>query len=135
MGTAGCNPNSLDGSIKDKFPLDFQKVEVIQQVANPNLYLAIQYDNGAEKPCKLTLNVAGLNLKSNSTISGPQFLNTAVFKRIANDPNDYSTLLSGSITFSSYSTTLGSTVAGQFSAVFLDSFDIIGNFSAALTGS
>lgn len=126
---AGCSSNSLDGSVKARFDLTFSKVEIIKQVVDPNTYLAIQYDNGNTKPCKLTLNVTGLNLpRSNAVISGPDFVNAATFKRIANDPNDYATLLSGKVTFSQYSLTTQAEISGEFTAVFQDSYDIIGDF-------
>lgn len=129
---AGCSSNSLDGSIKAKFDLTFSKVELIKQQVDPNTYLAILYDNGNTDPCKLTLNVTGLNLPASNAVIDKQFVNVATFKRIANDPNDFATLLSGKITFSQYSLTPGDTLSGEFTAVFQDSYDIIGDFNGKL---
>ncbi len=134
LGLAGCGgpPNSLEGSIGESFPLDFDRVRVRKQ----DEHLLIEYlkDLGGttHKMLKIVIDTDDLNLGDGTEITDEAFLEHVVIQRHAAEGGDFPEVKSGAIRFRELGFDAGDRVDGDFDALLVNGRTLNGNFDAEL---
>ncbi|MEK7703596.1 MAG: hypothetical protein AAB426_01445 [Myxococcota bacterium] len=120
--------SSLEGSIGESYPLAFDRVEIRRQ----DDFLLIEYlkdiAGGTNKICKIVVDTRDLNIKGDSNIRGPLFLDVVQVTRVAAQGGDFPAVKSGKIHFDTFQFRANGHIEGDFEVVFETDRTLSGNF-------
>jgi hypothetical protein len=128
-GCGGSESNSLSGSVKETFPMDFDHVEVYrQETAGTFVAMKVMYvdGQGSKKRYPVIL-IANAPVAENQ----PKNLKTEGNLYRTFDGSEFAPLKEGTITFEKLGK-VGESVSGKFYATFTPGTTLNGDFSATL---
>jgi hypothetical protein len=127
LGLSGCaGLDQLDGSIKDKLSLAFDRIEALGQADA----LVINYRLGdREIVAKIVVTTDETDL-TGKKLEGPEFLARVALSRSVVKNDQFPEILSGDLTFKQYSTRPGDTISGEFTITFKGGDGLTGRFDA-----
>ena len=125
-----CGPgNGLSGSVADILPLGFSQV-----VAFPSgTDLVVEYRQGADVICRLSLTTDGLNLRSGDHVTEVAFANRVSLGRATQQHDAFASIRSGQLDLNKYSLSPGDAVSGHFLALLSDGHTLVGDFEQRLS--
>jgi hypothetical protein len=122
--------NKLFGSIGELYPLDFNEVRVRKQQTDLVLDYINEVDRTVEKPCRLVIETAELDIKPNVQIADELFTPSVHLSRVMVAGESFPDIQRGELEFETYEFKGGGRVDGQFFINFVNGRDLYGTFGA-----
>jgi hypothetical protein len=131
---SGCGEEDVKlwGSIDETFSLAWDRHEIKKQGTS----LLIEYvrelgDGTEEKPCKLVVETANLEIVPNSDLLAETFTDEIVtLYRVAGSGGEFPGIAGGTLHFDDYAFFQGGLISGNFTVLFENGRNLFGNFSA-----
>lgn len=130
LAACGQAPNDLWGSIDESFPLEFDRVEILQQ----NLALRIEYlkevHGGTNKICKLTVDTDNIDISKGTEMRNEVFARHVTLERVASTQSSWPPIDGGKLKFERYHFKEDGRMDGEFTVVFDNGRNLNGTFDS-----
>ena len=132
--SASCNQetNKLFGSISELYPLDFTSVRIRKQQTDLVIDYLKEADRSVEKPCRLVVETAELDIKPNVKIQAQLFTPSVHLSRVMVNGETFPDITRGELELKTYEFKGGGRVDGDFFINFVNGRDLYGTFSGTV---
>ena len=124
--------NGLDGSISGRFSLEFDRTEATKVECLLQIDYVVDRPLGEEVPCRIEIDMGGLNLHDGSSIEGKEFEEHVEILRLALSGGRFPPVASGWIHLDDLALKAGEMLIGGFGVTFEGGRDLFGTFDSAL---
>ncbi len=130
-GAAACTEKvaKLHGSIGELYPLDFNEVRLRKQETDLVIDYLREVDRTVEKPCRLVVETAELNLSPPVEVTGANFAASVHLGRVMVNGETFPAIDQGELELRAFDFRGGGKVDGEFFVMFAGGRDLYGTFS------
>jgi hypothetical protein len=124
--------NKLMGSIAELYPLDFTQVRIRGQLTDLIVDYLKEKAGAVEKPCRLVVETAELEIRPNVAIADPEFSASVHVSRVMVGGEPFPDIQRGELTLKTYEFKNGGRIDGEFFVEFVNGRGLNGVFGGEM---